>query len=94
MPSIDQKIGSELPGDEVANTAAQTAEFPQLRLPNQEIADSGIVRLGNGMITATFPELRLPSQEIADRGIVRLGNGMITATFPRNSARKRRAPRS
>ena len=88
MAKVDKRIGSELPGDDTAS------KFPQLRLPNQKIADSGIVRLGNGMITATFPELRLPSQEIADRGIVRLGNGMITATFPRNPARKRRAPRS
>jgi hypothetical protein len=55
MASIDQKIGSELPGDEVADTAALTAELPQLRLPSREIADSGIVRLGNGFITANFP---------------------------------------
>jgi hypothetical protein len=53
MASIDQKIGSEL--SDVADTAASTAEFPQLRLPTREIADSGIVRLGNGFITANFP---------------------------------------
>jgi hypothetical protein len=81
MASIDQEFGL-------------AAEFPQLRLPNQEVADSGIVRLGNGMITANFPELRLPNQEIADRGFVRLGNGMITAVFPPNSPRKRRSARS
>ena len=69
-------------------------EFPQLHLPNEEIADRGIVRLGNGMITATFPELRLPNEEIADRGIARLGNGMITANFPVNSSRRRRSSRS
>jgi hypothetical protein len=55
MASIDQEIGSELPGDAVADTAASTAEFPQLRLPTREIADSGFVRLGNGFITASFP---------------------------------------
>jgi hypothetical protein len=87
MASIDQKIGLE-----VADTAA--AEFPQLRLPNRETVDSGIVRLGNGFITAQFPELSLPSQEIADNGIVRLGNGFITAQFPVNSPRKRRSARS
>jgi hypothetical protein len=81
MASIDQEFGL-------------AAEFPQLRLPNKEVADSGVVRLGNGMITSTFPELRLPNQEIADSGIVRLGNGMITGVFPRNSARKRRPTRS
>jgi hypothetical protein len=91
MASIDQKSVSESPRDEMAATAPK---FPQLRLPNQEVADSGIVRLGNGMITATFPELRLPNQEIADRGIVRLGNGMITAVFPSNSAWKLRSTRS
>jgi hypothetical protein len=32
-----------------------TTDFPQLRLPNPEIADSGIVRLGSGTITANFP---------------------------------------
>ena len=80
--------------DKAADNAAQTARFPQLRLPNDEIADSGSVRLGNGFITANFPELRLPTEEIADSGIVRLGNGFITANFPMNSARKRRSPRS
>ena len=55
MASIDQKIGSELPSEEAADTAALTSGFPQLRLPNREIADSGIVRLGNGFITANFP---------------------------------------
>lgn len=74
MASIDQEFGL-------------AAEFPQLRLPNKEVADSGIVRLGNGFISANFPELRLPNQEIADSGIVRLGNGFITAKFPLNSAR-------
>jgi hypothetical protein len=83
MVSNDQKFGPELPGDEVA----ETAEFPQLRLPNREITDSGIVRLGNGMITANFPQLRLPNSEIADTGIVRLGNGMIAGKLPFNSAR-------
>ena len=53
MAKVDKRIGLK-PGDDIA------PEFPQLRLPNQKIADSGIVRLGNGMITATFPELRLP----------------------------------
>jgi hypothetical protein len=55
MASIDQKIGSELASDEVAATAALISEFPLLRLPTREIADSGIVRLGNGFITANFP---------------------------------------
>jgi len=84
MASIDQKIGSELPGDEVANAAPQ---FPQLRLPNEQVADRGIVRLGNGMITAGFPQLRLPNEKIADSGLVRLGNGMIAGKLPFNSAR-------
>jgi hypothetical protein len=74
MASIDQEFGL-------------AAEFPQLRLPNKEVADSGKVRLGNGVISAGFPELRLPSDEIADSGKVRLGNGVITGGFPRNSAR-------
>jgi hypothetical protein len=55
MASIDQTIGSELLGDKVADTGALTAGFPQLRLPSQKIADSGIVRLGSGVITADFP---------------------------------------
>ena len=76
--------------DEAADNAAQATRFPKLRLPNHEIADSGIVRVGNGFITANFPELRLPTEEIADSGIVRLGNGFITANFPR----KRRSNRS
>ena len=42
MASIDQEFGL-------------AAEFPQLRLPNKEVADGGIVRLGNGFITAQFP---------------------------------------
>ena len=83
MASIEQKTGSELPG-EMADAAPQ---FPQLRLPNQEVADRGIVRLGNGMITANFPQLRLPNAEIADSGIVRLGNGMIAGKLPFNAAR-------
>jgi hypothetical protein len=80
MASTDQKF----PGNEVADTAAK---FPKLRLPNREVADPGIVRLGNGMITAGFPQLRLPNPEIADSGIVRLGNGMIAGKLPFNSAR-------
>jgi hypothetical protein len=74
MASIDQEFGL-------------AAEFPQLRLPNKEVADSGVVRLGNGFVSANFPELRLPSEEIADSGIVRLGNGFISANFPSNSRR-------
>ena len=81
MASIDQEFGL-------------AAEFPQLRLPNKEVADGGIVRLGNGFITAQFPELRIPNQEIADSGKVRLGNGFITAQFPVSSPRQRRFVRS
>ena len=39
-----------------------TAEFPQLRLPNREIADTGLVRLGSGMITAIFPAKLAPTR--------------------------------
>jgi len=77
--------------NKAADNAALAARFPKLRLPTEEIADSGIVRLGNGFITANFPELHLPSEEIADSGSVRLGNGFITANFPMNSPRKRRS---
>jgi hypothetical protein len=56
--------------------------FPPLRRPDPEIADSGKVRLGDGVITAEFPPLHRPDPKIADLGKVRLGDGVITAEFP------------
>ena len=55
MAKFDRKIEPEFVGVKGLDTAAVSAEFPQLRLPTEEIADSGIVRLGNGFISADFP---------------------------------------
>jgi len=62
--------------------AKTRAEFPPLRQPKPETADSGTVRFGDGCVTAEFPPLRQPKAETADPGTVRFGDGCITAEFP------------
>jgi hypothetical protein len=56
--------------------------FPPLRRPDENIADPGKVRLGDGFISAEFPPLRRPDENIADPGKVRLGDGFITGEYP------------
>jgi hypothetical protein len=60
----------------------QNAPFPPLHHPDPTTADSGRVRLGDGVITAEFPLLSRPDPKIADPGKVRLGDGVITGEFP------------
>jgi hypothetical protein len=60
----------------------QPGPFPTLRRPDEKIADTAKVRLGDGFISAEFPPLRRPDENIADSGKVRLGDGFITAEFP------------
>jgi len=66
----------------MASTKPNTS-FPPLGRPDEKIADTGKVRLGDGWITGEFPPLGRPVEKIADTGKVRLGDGWITGEFPR-----------
>jgi hypothetical protein len=62
--------------------AKQTGEFPALTRQTKKTADTGKVRLGDGMISDEFPTLTRPTKKTADTGNVRLGDGMISDNFP------------
>ena len=57
-------------------------QFPPLKHPDERIADSGKVRVGDSIITAEFPPLRLLNPTVADPGRVRLGDSIISGEFP------------
>jgi hypothetical protein len=60
----------------------QVDQFPPLHRPNAGTADSGKVRLGDGIISDDFPTLVSAPKKTADAGKVRLGDGIISDDFP------------
>jgi hypothetical protein len=62
--------------------ASNQQKTPSPQLPPPEIAQSGTVRVGGGVITGKLPDLQRPTPKIAGRGTVRVGGGVISGNFP------------
>lgn len=60
----------------------QTDQFPILHRETKKTADTGKVRLGDGLISDEFTTLHRQTKKTADTGKVRLGDGLISDEFP------------
>jgi hypothetical protein len=62
--------------------SSKSEQFPSLQRETARTADTGKVRLGDGLISEEFPTLHRQTKKTTDSGKVRMGDGLISDEFP------------